>query len=310
MACYFPLKAYRATSPNRNGNYPVIVVPRGKIGSGATMRVPCGQCIGCRLDRARDWAVRCVHEAQMHEDNCFLTLTYEDEHLPPYEGLSKRDLQLFFKRLRKRLGKLRYFACGEYGEQFGRPHYHVILFGKDFADKKPLTDVLFESDLLSEVWGKGLCSIGEVSFESAGYVARYSMKKVSGKEDRAANAGSGHYVKPCVYTGELMPVIPEYNTMSLKPGIGRSWLEKYHRDVFPDDFVVIAGRKFPAPQYYLTQLNQPQSTFYDPDLHQKILEKRTAKLKEYDELGENDWRRLESRYKVKLAQVGQLQRSL
>ena len=131
MTCYHPLECWRVDGQSKLA----FVKPREAL-IREKLEVPCGQCIGCRLERSRQWAVRCIHEAQLHKDNCFITLTYNDEHLPSPPSLSVRDFQLFMKRLRKRFGKgIRFFHCGEYGEKYGRPHYHACLFGFDFPDR-------------------------------------------------------------------------------------------------------------------------------------------------------------------------------
>ena len=134
MTCYHPLTAYWAIS--KNGDRSITFDINKSCGSGAVIKLPCGQCVGCRLERSRQWAVRCMHEASLYKRNCFITLTYSNEYLPPNMSLVKSDFQKFMKRLRKRCGSsVRYYYCGEYGENFGRPHYHAILFGFDFKDK-------------------------------------------------------------------------------------------------------------------------------------------------------------------------------
>lgn len=213
------------------------------------LELPCGQCIGCRIDKSQAWALRCVHEASQHERNSFVTLTYEDAELPDDLGLDVRDFQLFCKRLRKYVGPFRFFHCGEYGPENLRPHYHALLFGVDFhEDRVPLrsagSHVLYRSDLLDRAWRKGFASIGNLTFQSAAYVARYCMKKVTG--ERAAS----HYERVDARTGEVFRVRPEYVTMSRRPGIGAEWFEKYHKDVYPDDEVVHDGRKFRPPRFY------------------------------------------------------------
>ena len=128
MACYQPLKGYYSKSRNPNGKRNVVFNPQMGYRD-RPVTVPCGQCIGCRLERSRQWAIRCYHEASMYERNSFVTLTYDDESLPLGGTLVFRDFQLFMKRLRKQYGAgIRFYACGEYGEKFGRPHYHVCLF--------------------------------------------------------------------------------------------------------------------------------------------------------------------------------------
>lgn len=187
------------------------------------MQVPCGTCVGCRLDRARSWAVRCMHEAQLHRENCFITLTYDPDQLPDSGSLVPEHFVNFMKRLRKKKGPgIRFFHCGEYGEKLDRPHHHALLFGCDFPDKRLLRrdsgpSRLWESQELRELWGHGFVSIGEASIESAGYIARYALKKVNGK--RATEW----------YNGK----VPEYLTMSRRPGLGKEWIQKYHKEVYP-----------------------------------------------------------------------------
>ena len=144
----------------------------------ATFQLPCGKCLECRLDYARQWAIRCIHEAQMHPKNAFVTLTYSDEYLKSPK-LVYSDFQKFMKRLRKSSEKkIRFYHCGEYGEESLRPHYHGLLFNYDFEDKKLFKEEqgnrLFTSETLSRLWPKGNHIIGEVSRGSSGYVARVS----------------------------------------------------------------------------------------------------------------------------------------
>ena len=142
------------------------------------VRLPCGRCMGCKLERARQWAMRCMHEASLYDKNCFLTLTYADNKLPSDRSVNRRHVQLFLKRLRRAYPKavIRYFGCGEYGERLGRPHYHLCVFGFDFPDKLLHTisggHKLYRSASLEALWGFGHCLIGDLTFESAGYVAR------------------------------------------------------------------------------------------------------------------------------------------
>lgn len=237
MPCYKPLHAFKGKSEDRQKT--LIVFKRSNSFRGEKIDLPCGQCIGCRLERSRQWATRCMHEASMYEKNCFLTLTYDDESIPENGSLCLNDFQLFMKRLRKQYGKgIRYFHCGEYGENLGRPHYHALLFNHDFTDRKfwaKRNDFkLYTSNALRELWPMGHSVIGDVSFESAAYVARYVMKKVTG--DRAAD-----------YYG---PKIPEYTTMSRRPGIGKMWYEKFKGDVYPRDRVVIRGHSTRPPRFY------------------------------------------------------------
>lgn len=261
MTCYFPLHAYRGKS--KDADKIAITFRRSDSWRGVQLDLPCGQCIGCRLERSRQWAVRCMHEASLYEENSFLTLTYDDDHLPPDGSLVcprdidgvhyPGDFQLFMKRLRRSLGKkkVRYFHCGEYGERFGRPHYHALLFNHDFSDKVRFGGrdgkyPTFTSPSLSELWPKGFSVIGQVTFESAAYVARYVMKKVTG--DRAESHYEGRH--------------PEYTSMSRRPGIGKGWYEKFKADVYPLDRVVVRGVNTRPPRFYDNLLAvEDRSTF-------------------------------------------------
>lgn len=238
MPCYFPLKAYKDVDL-RDRSKTQIVFNRARSWRGERLDLACGQCIGCRLEKARQWAIRCVHEASLYPENSFITLTYDPQHIPPNGSLCLRDFQLFMKRLRKWAKKpIRYYHCGEYGETTQRPHYHSLLFNLDFQDKIPFgrknNIPTYTSDTLSRLWGKGFAVSGEVSFDSAGYVARYALKKVNGKNAKE------HY-------GGLKP---EYSTMSRRPGIGFRWIEQFYRDVYPRDGVVINGTVTRPPRYY------------------------------------------------------------
>lgn len=207
------------------------------------------------MERSQSWATRIRHEAGYHDATCFLTLTYSDAHLPDDYSVSVRELQLFNKRLRKAIGPYRFFACGEYGEKGLRPHYHMILFGHDFATtRKPWRTtksgfITYRSELLEKIWTLGHSEIGTVTTASAGYVARYCLKKVSGEP------AAQHYTRTHPLTGELVQVKPEFITMSTKPGIGRAWIDEYKSDVYPSDFVVLDGEKRAVPRYYLKQLD-------------------------------------------------------
>lgn len=223
--------------------------------------VPCGQCDGCKLDRAQQWAIRCVHEASLYERNCFVTLTLDDEHLPLDGSLVKhrgkcncaglcRTFAGFMKRLRRRFPdeRIRYFHCGEYGDASGRPHYHACLFGFDFPDKyvhrRTKSYTAWRSPILEALWPFGLSEVGSVTFESAAYVARYVMKKVTGP------LAQGWYLSLDEETGETHAIEAEYTTMSRRPGIGADWYEKFGAEVFPADDVVIRGRLMKPPRYY------------------------------------------------------------
>ncbi len=266
------------------------------------MEVACGQCVGCRLDRSRDWAIRIVHEAQLYSDNCFLTLTYAPDFLPDDGSLVKKDFQDFVKRLRKHFSgqRIRYFHCGEYGEQLHRPHYHAVFFNLDFEDKVLLSEgahKLYRSALLDSIWSKGFCSIGDVTFESASYCARYILKKLTGDRARA------HYEVVIEATGEVVQLVSEYTTMSRRPGIGREWYEKFKDDVFPSDQCVIQGRIFKPPRYY-----EEIFRIEDPEGYEFVKRKRDEFFLEHAE--DCTPQRLRDREVVKKAQVNLKRRSL
>ena len=263
MPCYNPLKGYRSRECNpKTGKTPIVFkVQQGD--QNLPVDLPCGRCIGCRLERARQWAIRCVHEASLHERNSFITLTYAPENLPPNGSLKKKDFQDFMKRLRFRNSetRIRFFHCGEYGENYLRPHYHALLFGFDFSDKRPMRSgkgfPLFRSEELEDLWPHGFSTIGAVTFESASYVARYVMKKHLGADSEA------YY--------EWLGLEPEYVTMSRRPGIASAWFDKFQEDVFPHDRVVLRGREMRPPKYYdkLFDLLDHQS-FYNVQLTRKF----------------------------------------
>lgn len=245
MSCYSPLKAYIGREAKPNGKKSIVFSLREAFhtpsGKNFPVDLPCGQCIGCRLERSRQWAVRCIHEASLYENNCFITLTFDESSLNEKRSLVKADFQKFMKRLRKRFScdRIRYFHCGEYGEKLGRPHHHACLFNFDFPDKEMWSIrcgvPLFVSVTLKKLWPFGHSTIGDVTFESAAYVSRYIVKKITG--DMAKNHYNGR--------------TPEYVTMSRRPGIGREWINSFMNDVYPHDFVVVRGNlKCRPPKYY------------------------------------------------------------
>ena len=244
MACYCPLDAYR----REGGGKLVFGSPKGQLTTGF-VSLPCGQCIGCRLDRSVVWATRIMHESRMHKFSSFVTLTYDDEHLPYGDTLHYRHFQLFMKRLRKKLGPIRFFMCGEYGDTFKRPHYHAALFGAAFGDrtewrKSSAGFQLYRSKLLEAAWDFGSAEIGDLSFESAAYVARYCTKKITGA------MSEDYYRKTVSDTGEIISLVPEFARMSLKPGIGTDWFRKFGDHAIEHGFCIVDGRKLPVPKYY------------------------------------------------------------
>lgn len=260
--------------------------------------VPCGQCRDCRLDRSRAWAVRILHEASLHEDNCFITLTYADG-----EALSlvPRDLQLFFKRLRERIGPFRFYACGEYGELRGRAHYHACLFGARFPDRYQWRTSatgfrLDRSPLLEGVWGLGSAEVGDVSFESAAYVARYIMKKQLG--------GGARREILDVTTGEVFEREHEFSRMSRKPGLASAWLTRFMGDVYPAGEVVVrGGAKLKPPKFYDNRFKS-----VSPAEYEELVARRIARADE--RFDDNSPSRLRVKAQVTKARVSQLKRTV
>lgn len=272
MPCYSPLTGYRKGTGG-------ITFGALNKGTGMPMKLPCGRCIGCRLERSRQWAVRMMHEAQLHEENCFLTLTYDDEHLPEHGSLDKEAFPRFMKRLRKTGINARYFHCGEYGENTMRPHYHACLFGHAFPDKTKWAvrngNPVWRSTTLERLWPYGNSEIGSLTFESAAYVARYVTKKVTGRD------ADTHYERLDPSTGELVQLTPEFATMSRRPGIGSGWLDRFITDVYPSDEVVANGHPSKPPRYYDERL---RST--DPDQFEGIRRNRHLRRNRDDETPE------------------------
>lgn len=202
--------------------------------------VPCGSCDECKLQYRKMWTIRLSYEKRYHKKSCFVTLTYADEHLPEGSTLVKEDLQLYMKRLRKRLGskKVRYFAAGEYGGEHERPHYHVILFGiddkcPDFYEKK--WNAGHQGyDCKSYSWPFGRVSVDPVTEASLGYVAGYTTKKVKDKKDWYKEKG----------------ILPEFVLMSRKPGIGEQYLRDNWNRLKKNGFIKKRGLDYALPRYY------------------------------------------------------------
>ncbi|QXP08258.1 MAG: replication initiator protein [Arizlama microvirus] len=280
MPCYRPLLAHRGLKTTENGKRPLSFNIHEAYQDLPVM-VPCGKCIGCKTDKATQWAARCYHESKLHKNNYFVTLTYDENNLPPGGTLVKEHLQDFIRRLRKSNPneKIRYYACGEYGTKGTRPHYHILLFGHSFnvdnhnnlnmdlrlytRNKQP-GQQLYTSESLKTLWPFGFSTVGEFSQQSAMYVAKYSIKKITGE------LAAAHY------EGRL----PEFALMSLKPGIGHDWIKKYTSDCYPKDYFTIKGRKFRPPRYYDDYLKKIR-----PKCLEYIKNKRIEKAKENDEGG-------------------------
>lgn len=232
MSCTRPIKAFKdSTGVHFN------------VGQIYNIELPCGQCIGCRMRRAQDWKIRCMHEASMWPSNCFVTLTYATGQLPPNASLCKADFQKFMKRLRYHRGAshitpIRYYMCGEYGPLNGRPHYHANLFNVDFRNRthagtSKSGEPYYTDPELTDIWGHGRATVQDLTPETAGYTTGYIMKKLLGQ--RAEEYGDR---------------TPEYGDMSRKPGIGETWFKKYYTDITRHDIAVMHGREHQVPKYY------------------------------------------------------------
>lgn len=304
MPCYSPIKAYKAKTTEESGKRRLVFNPNAGYRD-LPVEIPCGQCIGCRLEKSRQWAIRCVHEASGYEDNSFITLTYAPENLPSDHSLDKTHFQKFMKRLRKYADRpkdngIRYYACGEYGELRSRPHYHAILFNWDFEDKylwsKKNGHLLYRSETLEKLWPYGFASIGEVTFESAAYVARYVMKKITGENAEA------EYRTFDKETGEIHQLEPEFALMSRRPGIGKKWFDKYYRDT-NKDFITVNKQKVKIPKYYDTLREKFDGEFFEGIKHER--RRKAAQNK-----GDNTQTRLAQKEQVTKAKTNLLKRSI
>lgn len=326
MTCYFPLQGFVSKYTTKSGKHKTTFNARNALGYGFNLPVerilPCNRCSGCRLQYSREWAIRCAHEASLYEggfNNAFLTLTYNDDYLPKvfdengnvigFGQLDYRDWQLFMKRLRKSLpnNKIRFYMGAEYGSLNYRPHFHALIFGYNFPDKKVLREVrgnmLFTSDLVSRLWSSkngqsfGYHSIGSVTFQSAAYCARYMMKKAKGELEIA------NRLERVTEYGEVYLLNQEKALMSRKPGIAKEWFEKFAlSDLYNKDFVTLdSGLKVRAPKYYDKLLEE-----LDP---QKLEDIRVARQDAmYEQRSEYTAERLAARYEVHLSQMRKLNR--
>lgn len=214
------------------------------------------------------------------------------------------------KRFRERIApkKVRFYHCGEYGEKYTRPHYHSLIFGYDFPDKRLWSygqgkNPFYRSTELEALWDKGHSLIGDVTKDTAAYCARYSIKKVRGQalQIRDPKTDLLPYQRFSEKTGEIVDIQPEYATMSTHPGIGRDWYETYKDDVFPDDFCVHNGRRVRTPRYYRRILESAE-----PELSERLRSIRIERAKTHS--ADNTHARLAVRERVKRAQLNTLKR--
>lgn len=285
MPCFHPLPGWYAKKLNPETQKRSIVFKGGEGSKFLPATVPCGTCIGCKLERSRQWALRCMHETKLHEDSCFVTLTYEDSP----GTLVPSHYPEFMKRLRWHYGNgIRFFQCGEYGESFERPHHHALLWGVRFEDEARYVGLDESSGRVSkrleEIWGHGRCFIGDVTFESAAYIARYTLKKV---------VGPG---APAWYQGRH----PEFLTMSRRPGIGAAFLDKYGAEIYKDDSCIVRGAECKPPRYY-----DDRKAKLHPSVIERVKGRRRAAGRAFVD---NSGSRLVVREKVKLGAVNLLRR--
>lgn len=212
------------------------------------LEVPCGQCMPCRIARREEWSLRLMHESLFWDSCIFVTLTYDNDHLPKNGSLVPNDLTKFFKRLRKRIGdrKLKYFACGDYGGKFDRPHYHILLFGMDFL--KP-----DDREIIKDCWKLcdwnmlGKSPFGDVTPQSIRYVCKYIEDKVIGKEAKYAYDENG--------------ILRTYAVMS--KGIGRTYAQENYKKILKELQCDVNGRSYPIPRYYRKILDLPMDDLLD-----------------------------------------------
>lgn len=290
MACNHPLTMYKSKQKLPNGKS-IIKPTIGKRSANdyEEIKVPCGKCMACRVRKKQEWTVRAINEAQRFgHRNCFITLTYDDAFLPDKGSLDPKDFQLFMKRLRanfqgfhgmrtesgKIVHPIRYLACGEYGDENGRPHFHAILFNVTFDDVQPHESGGYSSPTLDRLWSRaidkadqeyyellgvevfedngkhyaklGMTTVGDFTHERAQYVAGYVTKKITGDEAK------DHYERLDPESGLYYMLHPEFAMMSNKPGLGKKWCMDNVSDCFPKGYITIRGKKYPIPRYYET----------------------------------------------------------
>lgn len=271
MSCVKPRVAYVVVGEKTANGKKVIVWDEPQNGRFEKIEVACGQCIKCRLKKAGAWANRCGHESAMHAVSSFVTCTYDEENKPYGGSVVRVHGQKLIRALRQKIRpiKIRYFGCGEYGDEKDRPHYHFIIFGYDFPDRVLYSEnngmKLYDSAMLTETWGKGSCKVSDVSPDTMSYVTGYCLKKISGKKADEVNPESGlkYYERLVEETGEIVKIEPEYGAMSLKPGIGATWFEKYKTEVYVTDSVIRKGSEMSVPAYYDTLYEREEPEKYE-----------------------------------------------
>lgn len=255
MTCFRPLEAWKNSEGGK-----LIFGDNHKWDKyrSEKLRVPCGHCIGCLLDRANDHATRCWCQTQTSDINecCFITLTYDEQHIPKDRYLKIKDQQDFWKRLRYyfKNKKIKYFGCGEYGPKTHRPHWHFCVWGYKPTDLKFYNynhngDKLYTSKELKNIWGNGFVIIGELTYKSACYVSRYCTKKIFKKQKWSKDIG----------------IKPECTICS--KGIGLEYWEKYSENIIKNNGIHIKiGDKVKnkrIPKYFMKKFKDMDPIEYD-----------------------------------------------
>jgi len=303
MPCYYPIQCH-SDGLTENGKKQVIFKSKNHKDDRLSFKISCGTCTGCRLERSRQWALRCVHEAQLHANNSFITLTYAPDKLPEGGTLVPAHFKRFIKELRRKTRlKIRYFHCGEYGKKLSRPHYHALIFGYNFPDRILFKEHPFRwytSELLQKLWPHGFSIITDLTPATASYVARYTLKKVYGINSNSHYAGKH----------------PEYITMSRMPGLGSGWYSIYKGDIYPEGvYTTAAGYKTSPPKYYdrLYEAENPIQ-MYKIKLDRQARASHNTVKDTYNglriDVSNADNIRLPIRERVKLSQLRQLKRTL
>lgn len=266
--------------------------------SGRALELPCGRCVGCKQDRARDWMVRIVHESQLYQNNWFVTFTYREEDLPESRSLEYGDFQSMMKRLRRRVRgcspgpegnyPLRFFCAGEYGSLRQRPHFHAIMFNLFTGDEQRLANGAFRSTLLEDVWKKGGVYLDRVTRASAAYVAGYTQKKVYGRTAVYEDVVN-------LRTGEVSERRKEFAVMSRRPGIGAWWYARFASDLWSQDHAVVDGKRNKVPRYYLEKFRRDG----DAARVEEVLEARYQRAMECKQEGTPERRAVREEYALR-----------
>ena len=275
-----------------------------------TIEIPCGKCIGCEMDKTKEWATRCVLESKLYPKQLcwFITLTYNDEYIPTTNvvdylrgtltrrmTLHKKDLQDFLKRLRRaweykyNWQGIRYFGCGEYGSTTFRPHYHICIYNLPIPDKEPLSrnfemSRIWVSKEIEKIWGMGNIVIGQLTYESAAYTARYTLKKQNG-------------LNKALY--ERLKIEPEFTIMSTHPGIGAGYYQMKKNTIYETDEIFVQNRKGDIirqkpPNYfdYLYNTEEPEILEEIKAIRLKLAQDQRARERKENTMPEWEYRKM------------------